>query len=54
MAEDGDATLVVHKHLGGDSLQKWLTGIQGEFAKKVKYAAGLAPPATTTSATTTG
>jgi foldase protein PrsA len=37
-----------------DSLQKWLTGIQGEFAKKVKYAAGLAPPATTTSATTTG
>ena len=36
------------------SLQKWLTGIQGEFAKKVKYAAGLAPPATTTSATTTG
>jgi 16S rRNA (guanine1207-N2)-methyltransferase len=21
----GDATLVVHKHLGGDSLQKWLT-----------------------------
>jgi len=37
-----------------ESLQKWLTGIQGEFAKKVKYAAGLAPPATTTSATTTG
>ena len=37
-----------------DSLQKWLTGIQGEFAKKVKYAVGLAPPATTTSATTTG
>jgi parvulin-like peptidyl-prolyl isomerase len=36
------------------SLQKWLTGIQGEFAKKVKYAVGLAPPATTTSATTTG
>ena len=36
------------------SSEKWLTGIQGEFAKKVKYAAGLAPPATTTSATTTG
>src|SRR5262249_3711189 len=25
-----------------DSLQKWLTGVQGEFAKQVKYAAGLA------------
>jgi 16S rRNA (guanine1207-N2)-methyltransferase len=25
LAPDGDATLVVHKHLGGDSLQKWLT-----------------------------
>lgn len=36
------------------SLQKWLTGVQAEFAKKVKYAAGLAPPRTTTSATTTG
>jgi len=36
-----------------DSIQKWLTGVQSEFAKKVKYATGLAPPATTTSATTT-
>jgi foldase protein PrsA len=35
------------------ALQKWLTGIQGEFAKKVKYASGLAPPSTTTSAATT-
>jgi 16S rRNA (guanine1207-N2)-methyltransferase len=25
LAADGDATLVVHKHLGGDSLQRWLT-----------------------------
>jgi foldase protein PrsA len=36
------------------SLQKWLTGVQAEFAKKVKYATGLAPPQTTTAATTTG
>jgi foldase protein PrsA len=36
------------------ALQKWLAGVQAEFAKKVKYAAGLAPPATTSAATTTG
>jgi parvulin-like peptidyl-prolyl isomerase len=36
------------------SLQKWLTGVQAQFANKVKYATGLAPPQTTTSATTTG
>jgi foldase protein PrsA len=36
------------------ALQKWLAGVQTEFAKKVKYATGLAPPATTSSATTTG
>jgi foldase protein PrsA len=36
------------------SLQKWLAGVQAEFAKKVKYATGLAPPQTTTAATTTG
>jgi parvulin-like peptidyl-prolyl isomerase len=36
------------------TLQKWLAGMQAEFAKKVKYATGLAPPQTTTSATTTG
>jgi foldase protein PrsA len=36
------------------ALQKWLTGVQGEFAKKVKYATGLAPPATTSATTTTG
>ena len=36
------------------TLQKWLAGMQAEFAKKVKYAAGLAPPQTTTAATTTG
>jgi foldase protein PrsA len=37
-----------------DALQKWLAGVQGEFAKKVRYATGLAPPATTSAATTTG
>jgi parvulin-like peptidyl-prolyl isomerase len=38
-----------------NALQKWLAGVQAEFAKKVNYAAGLAPPATTTApATTTG
>jgi len=36
------------------SLQKWLAAMQAEFAKKVKYATGLAPPQTTTAATTTG
>jgi parvulin-like peptidyl-prolyl isomerase len=36
------------------SLQKWLAGVQAEFAKKVKYATGLAPPQTTTAPTTTG
>jgi parvulin-like peptidyl-prolyl isomerase len=36
-----------------DALQTWLKGVQGEFAKKVKYAAGLAPASTTTSAATT-
>ena len=36
------------------ALQKWLDGVKKEFASKVSYATGLAPPATTTSATTTG
>jgi foldase protein PrsA len=36
-----------------DALQKWLAGVQAEFAKKVKYATGLAPPATTSAVTTT-
>jgi parvulin-like peptidyl-prolyl isomerase len=35
-------------------LQHWLDGVKKEFASKVSYATGLAPPATTTSATTTG
>jgi parvulin-like peptidyl-prolyl isomerase len=35
-------------------LQTWLEGVKKEFASKVSYATGLAPPATTTSATTTG
>jgi foldase protein PrsA len=37
-----------------DALQKWLAGVQAEFAKKVKYATGLAPPQTASAATTTG
>jgi len=36
------------------ALQTWLAGLQAEFAKKVKYATGLAPPQTTTAPTTTG
>ena len=35
------------------ALQAWLAGIQKEFASKTKYATGLAPPQTTTAATTT-
>jgi 16S rRNA (guanine1207-N2)-methyltransferase len=34
-----DATLVVHKHLGGDSLQKWLTEA-GYPAKRVASSSG--------------
>jgi foldase protein PrsA len=37
-----------------NSLQKWLGGVQAEFAKKVRYATGLAPVQATTAATTTG
>jgi parvulin-like peptidyl-prolyl isomerase len=37
-----------------DALQKWLDGLKKEYASKVAYATGLAPPATTTSSTTTG
>jgi len=36
------------------ALQTWLDGVKKEYAGKITYAAGLAPPATTTSATTTG
>jgi parvulin-like peptidyl-prolyl isomerase len=34
-------------------LQTWLEGLKKEFATRVSYATGLAPPVTTTSATTT-
>jgi foldase protein PrsA len=34
--------------------QQWLSGVQAEFAKKVHYAAGLAPAQTTTAPATTG
>jgi len=37
-----------------DALQKWLDGVKKEYASKISYATGLAPPATTTSSTTTG
>ena len=36
------------------ALQTWLNGLKKEYDGKISYAAGLAPPATTTSATTTG
>ena len=36
------------------ALQKWIDGLKKQYAGKVSYAAGLAPPQTTTSATTTG
>ena len=36
------------------ALQTWLDGVRKEYEKKVKYATGLAPPQTTTAATTTG
>jgi foldase protein PrsA len=35
-------------------LQTWLTSLTKEYKGKISYAAGLAPPETTTSATTTG
>jgi foldase protein PrsA len=35
------------------ALQKWLDGLKKEYAGKVAYAAGLAPPETTTAAATT-
>jgi foldase protein PrsA len=37
-----------------DALQKWLDALKKEYASKIAYATGLAPPATTTSSTTTG
>ena len=36
------------------ALQNWLNGLKKEYDGKISYAAGLAPPATTTPATTTG
>jgi parvulin-like peptidyl-prolyl isomerase len=36
------------------ALQQWLTGVQKEYASKIKYAAGLEPQTTSTAATTTG
>ncbi|MGE5274817.1 MAG: peptidylprolyl isomerase [Verrucomicrobiota bacterium] len=36
------------------ALQKWLDGLKKQYAGKISYATGLAPPATTTAATTTG
>jgi 16S rRNA (guanine1207-N2)-methyltransferase len=39
LADSADATFVVHKHLGGDSLQKWLTEA-GYPAKRVASSSG--------------
>jgi foldase protein PrsA len=36
-----------------EALQKWLDGLKKEYAGKISYAAGLAPPTTSTSAATT-
>ena len=36
------------------ALQQWLDGLKKQYAGKISYAAGLAPPATTAAATTTG
>jgi foldase protein PrsA len=36
------------------ALQTWLNGLKKEYDGKISYAPGLAPPATTTSGTTTG
>jgi foldase protein PrsA len=36
------------------ALQAWLTALNKEYAGKISYAAGLAPPQTTTAPTTTG
>jgi parvulin-like peptidyl-prolyl isomerase len=37
-----------------DALQSWLDALKKEYASKIAYANGLAPPETTTSSTTTG
>jgi 16S rRNA (guanine1207-N2)-methyltransferase len=39
LADDGDALLVVHKHLGSDSLQTWLTA-QGHPTERVASSSG--------------
>ncbi len=39
LAPDGEAILVVQKHLGSDSLQRWLTD-QGHLAERVAIGAG--------------
>ncbi len=39
LATDGTATMVVHKHLGADSLQRWLTG-QGYPTKRLASSSG--------------
>ena len=39
LTDDGDAVLVVHKHLGSDSLQTWLTG-QGHPTERLASSSG--------------
>ena len=45
------ATLLQQKRTA--ALQKWAAGLDAKYKGKVKYAAGFAPPATSTTATTT-
>ncbi len=40
LTSDGTAHLVVHKHLGADSLQRWLTAEAGHRAERVATSAG--------------
>ncbi len=39
LADDGEAVLVVHKHLGSDSLQTWLSG-QGHPTERLASSSG--------------
>ena len=47
-----ESTLLSQKK--SDAMNKWLDGVKKEYAKRVTYAAGYTPSATTTTASTTG
>ena len=40
LTPDGVAHLVVHKHLGADSLQRWLTDDAGHHAERISTSGG--------------